>query len=236
MKKILVIGDSCVDINYTLKKQDRKELGFPIYKIINSTTSEGMAVNVYNNLKALTKNVELVTNKEVILKEKYFGDTVFRVDTEESVDRINLKNIRLEDYDIVVISDYDKGFLTKKDVKHVCENHDFVVIDTKKKIGTWCLGAKYIKINYYEFSLLDKSIEEELFDKLIITLGSRGCIYQNNHYPTEIVNAVDVTGAGDTFLAALAYSLTKTKISKALKFANKHAKEAVKVKGVYVIK
>jgi ribokinase len=48
-------------------------------------------------------------------------------------------------------------------------------------------------------------------DRIIITLGEKGSVYfdgqSKDHIPAETVNAVDATGAGDSFIGALAYSI-----------------------------
>lgn len=48
--------------------------------------------------------------------------------------------------------------------------------------------------------------------EVVITLGSKGCLYaargsETVHFPAPEVTAVDTTGAGDTFVGALAVAL-----------------------------
>ena len=57
-----------------------------------------------------------------------------RVDSgDEKIDQIkNLTKEVLSGYDLVIISDYNKGFLTEDDIEFICKNHNLVFIDTKK--------------------------------------------------------------------------------------------------------
>ncbi|MNJ65382.1 Ribokinase [compost metagenome] len=61
---------------------------------------------------------------------------------------------------------------------------------------------------------------------LIVTLGSNGSLYvdanETVHVPARVVKAVDTTAAGDSFVAALAVSLSEGKsVQEAISFATK---------------
>lgn len=59
--------------------------------------------------------------------------------------------------------------------------------------------------------ILAKSLEQAGLNRVVITLGGAGCLLYDHgtalHYPARKVRAVDTTGAGDTFNAALAVAL-----------------------------
>jgi len=136
----------------------------------------------------------------------------------------------------VVISDYCKGFLTKDDINYIARNHSCVFLDTKKKLGDWCAPVKYIKINNYEYERTVDSLPENLKDKLIVTLGSRGCQYKDKIYAVESVDIKDVSGAGDTFLSGLVVKYLDTKdIEQSLVYANECATTVVQKKGVSTV-
>lgn len=82
----------------------------------------------------------------------------------------------------------------------------------------------------------------------IVTTGSRGCFYFHapeqykpgvvaQEYPTRPVDVFDVTGAGDTFLAALAVEVVPFDVasSSAIAFANAAAGVAVGKHGTYAV-
>ena len=70
----------------------------------------------------------------------------------------------------------------------------------------------------------------------IVTVGSNGCIYNGEVYPVDKVEIKDLTGAGDSFLAALVCSYLNDKdIVSAIKFANDCATKVVQQKGVNTI-
>ena len=118
-----------------------------------------MAYNVFRNVVSLTKfpkGIDLLTNEryEDVVKTRYvdaFSNHMFmRVDSVVNIDRIKDNNIR-DGYDTVIISDYDKGFLTTEDIEYICTNHPQVFLDTKKILGNWANAARFIKINNHEY-------------------------------------------------------------------------------------
>jgi len=140
------------------------------------------------------------------------------------------------DYEIIVISDYDKGFLKKEDIEEICSKHSNVFIDTKKILGSWAEKARFIKINDFEYKNSENYITETLSNKIIHTVGSDGCEFCGVNYPVDKVEVKDVSGAGDTFMAGLVVKYFETKdIEESIKFANKCASKVVRQKGVTVI-
>ena len=137
--------------------------------------------------------------------------------------------------EIIVISDYDKGFLTEEDIQKICSKHSNVFIDTKKILGSWANNAAFIKINDFEYKNSKNCLTDQIKDKIIHTMGSEGCEYRGVRYPVNKVDVKDVSGAGDSFMAGLVVEYCKTKdIVKAIAFANKCASQVVKHRGVTV--
>ena len=157
-----------------------------------------------------------------------------RVDSnDKSYGRIKLENIDLSPYDVIIISDYNKGFLSETDIQEISLNHNNVFLDTKKVLGPWCHNITYIKINNFEYEKTKHKLDETIRSKLIVTLGSEGALHNSITYPVKKVEIKDVSGAGDTFVAGLATKYTETKnISKAINFANNCATVVVQKKGV----
>lgn len=246
MKKILVIGDSCID-EFIYGKSDRlcPEAPVPVFIPIRVTRNGGMAQNVFENIQSIYNNVDIITTTKQTTKTRYveqWNNHMFlRVDSEKTnIERIqNLESINFQKYSMIIISDYDKGFLLNDDIEYICNNHDSVLIDTKKILGDYCINAKFIKINEVE---LQKNISayvdiDNFKDALIVTLGSHGCRYKETIYPVKEVVIKDLSGAGDTFMAALAVQyITSKDIDKSIKYANECATKVVQLKGVNTIK
>lgn len=242
MKDILVIGDSCRDIFvYCDTHRLCPDVPVPVLNIINQTENAGMAKNVYRNIFSRIPNVDILTNLNWIniTKTRYVHDksnhTFFRVDSTEKISRINLDDIDYN-YKLIVISDYDKGFLEKEDIEYICNNHKNVFIDTKKILGSWANNAKFIKINNFEYNNSKNYIDSILSKKIIHTMGEEGCEFDGKRYKVNKVEVKDTSGAGDSFMAGLVVEYLHTNnIIDSIKFANKCAQEVVKHKGVSII-
>lgn len=242
MKDILVIGESCRDIFvYCDAERLCPDMPVPVLKILRQKENGGMAKNVQNNILSLTNRCDIFTNKdwEKVTKTRYIHEQTnhmfVRIDTDHYISRVNIKKIKYN-YKIIVIADYNKGFLSEKDIETICNNHSNVFIDTKKILGPWAEKAKYIKINNFEYENSKKYLTPKLYEKLIHTKGGDGCIFQNIIYPVKKVEVKDLSGAGDTFMAGLVFKYLETEnIETAIKFANKCAETVVQHKGVTTI-
>ena len=105
-----------------------------------------------------------------------------------------------------------------------------VFVDTKKTDLDRMQGA-WVKINELEYSKIKSECSG-----LIVTRGAEGAdiIHHDIHCPAPAVEVVDVTGAGDTFLAALTYQyLVTNDIKSAVEFATHAASITVQHVGVY---
>jgi len=234
--KILLIGDSCVD-EYKIGTVDRlsPEAPVPVIKIVDTVQVPGMASNVYQNLVNLNCEIKFITNTETITKTRYIdqrsGQHLIRVDDEPQIDAWDgqISNTPWESFHAIIISDYNKGFLTYQHIEQIIRNYNGpVFIDTKKTDLERFQGA-YVKINSLEYSLAD-SVPTEL----IVTLGGRGARYKDEIYPAPTIEVADVCGAGDTFLSALTYQyLLTNNIEKAIMFANTAASITVQHRGNY---
>ena len=243
--KVLVIGDSCRDI-FVYGKCERlcPDAPVPVFEPLYTRENLGMAGNVYQNLVSLGVPCTFISNAANVEKKRMVEEKTnhmfLRIDTgENNIQRIkDISMDLLKEHTAVVISDYDKGFLEKEDIEFICDNHSLVFIDTKKKLGDFCRKVSFIKINEpeYQRSLDFISKSDWVADKLIITLGSKGCQYRKNTYPVSKVEIKDLSGAGDTFLAGLVFDYLKTSaIEKSIRFANDCATKVVQKKGVVTL-
>jgi len=248
---ILVIGDNCID-EFVYGDIHRVSPEAPVPVIVKSHehSNDGMAMNVYNNIKSLGANAYILTNGNSIIKRRFVdnrsGQMVLRVDENDRCDRISEVNLSkiyhnkfdgAIDIDAIAISDYCKGFLHKDDIKYICDNNENVFVDTKKQLGDWIKNADFIKINELEYKKNYETFSENGFrDKLIVTLGGKGCRYMGKIYPVHEVPVKDVSGAGDTFLAALAFGYLNTgNIVAAIEFAQQCTTVVVQRQGVTTV-
>jgi D-beta-D-heptose 7-phosphate kinase/D-beta-D-heptose 1-phosphate adenosyltransferase len=232
--KILLIGDSCTDeYVYGTCERLNPEAPVPILNLKRKETTRGMAWNVRENLMSFGMEVFILTNNESITKTRYIDEKsnqhILRVDDESPLEPMNYE-LPEDEYDALVISDYDKGFLTQKKIFELTNWFDGpVFIDSKK---TTLPGDAYIKINEEEF----KKITHYNPETLIVTKGGKGAEYKGQLYEGEKVKVYDVVGAGDTFLSALVYFyLLYGTIEKAIPYANKASAIAVQNFGTYVL-
>ena len=87
-----------------------------------------------------------------------------------------------ERFDALVISDYDKGFITSRRLFELVEWFDGpVFIDSKKTVLP--VDDAFIKINDCEYSKLNKRTPKDS-PNLIVTKGSQGVDYKGK-YPGE---------------------------------------------------
>lgn len=250
---ILVIGDSCTD-KFVYGKCERicPEAPVPVFTPTRETANWGMAGNVVNNLRALGEEVYCHTNSIRIEKKRIVDEKtnqmLVRIDNPDDCEPIKegIRDLYIgEDYEdfrsglkAVVISDYNKGYLSKEDIRVIINYYDCpVFLDTKKKLGKWCANVDFIKINDVEYAnseelLVDLGIE----DKIIVTKGGDGAEYGGILYSTKKCKVQDLSGAGDTFLAGLVHKYCETKnITEAIAFANEVAFKIVQKQGVSVV-
>lgn len=240
---ILVIGESCKDV-FKYGECDRLDPAAPaiVFKPLETKENGGMAMNVYRNLTSLSATTDIITNQNwsIITKTRFVDKKtnyiLLREDNNDNqYGKINLNLINFEKYQAIIISDYDKGFLSKKDIQNICRKHPLVFLDTKKEIGKWCECVQFIKINNYEYNK-SKNISITLKDKLVVTLGPLGAMHKEKIYPVKAVDIKDLSGAGDTFISGLVYKFIESRdIEKAIQFANECATVVVQKSGVSVV-
>lgn len=247
---VLVIGDSCIDkFIYGDAIRLAPEAPVPVFNPIYVKENDGMAGNVSKNIQSIGGKVRLITNDEIVTKTRYVddrsGQILIRVDENDRISPINkeilkkIKNNTFEDehFDGIIISDYDKGFLSESDIELICDNNENVFIDTKKILDTWCMNASFIKINHVEYEHTKYNLVGlNLENKLIITLSNKGCQYKDKLFPVEKVQIKDVSGAGDTFMSGLVLEYLNSKnIEKSINFGQECATIVVQKKGVCTV-
>ncbi|QKJ29416.1 D-glycero-beta-D-manno-heptose-7-phosphate kinase [Mucilaginibacter mali] len=159
----------------------------------------------------------------------------------------------IHETDLLIISDYCKGvlspYLVEQLIKLSTEHNISTIVDSKHKDLSKYKGATLIKPNKKEAALAsgvnivdDKTLEQACgiiaavtaCQTVVVTLSEDGiAIYhagQLTKIPTKAIEVFDVTGAGDTVIAALGVALANgMDISTACNFAN-HAAAVVVAK------
>ena len=229
---VLLIGDSCIDIyQFGDVKRISPEAPVPIFNPSHSVEKFGMASNVKTNLERLGCNVTAILPQAKSVKTRLIdnasGQQILRMDHDvfaESPSQIPCHN-----YDVIIISDYDKGFIDDTTIKSILNDATCpVFLDTKKTDVSEYTKA-FIKINELEYNSLKVKT-----DNIIITRSSKAVIYNDIEYEVPPIPVNDVTGAGDTFISTLAviYSITND-MGEAIEHAIKASSVAIKELGVY---
>jgi len=246
MSKILIIRESCTDV-FTYGDVERlsPEAPVPVFKPQEDVKNYGMAGNVLKNIEKLSLNSKITfwTQKETITKqrlvEKKSNHMLIRIDSgeNENVSKLELTKENLEEiknFDVVIISDYNKGFLDDWSLIKIGQNSKLTFIDSKRKLSQEVVNhMDYIKLNYNEY-INNKEIVDQNINKFIITLGANGAKYLNEIFPSpQPQETIDVSGAGDTFISSLVVKYLETKdLSKSINYANKMSSLVVSKRGV----
>ncbi|MCF6340266.1 MAG: D-glycero-beta-D-manno-heptose-7-phosphate kinase [Sulfurimonas sp.] len=176
---------------------------------------------------------------------------VLRYDNEskENIKNLSIDNIvnsisnNISDYDVVILSDYGKGVLTDELCQKIIilcnKNSVKVLVDPKGSDFTKYKGAYLLTPNKKEAILAtgieiddENSLKEALLklkkecdlDISLITLSEDGIATYEDELkisPTVAKEVFDVTGAGDTVIASIAFALSaKKSIEDAAAFSN----------------
>ncbi len=241
--KILVIGEKCIDrFIYCETTKFCPEAPVPVLKPIEVVENDGMSGNVVKNIVAINSEA-LVTNwsqDEIIVKtrfvEKKSNHMFIRVDEGEyNVTPIELTNDRLKEiseFDIVIISDYDKGFLSNEDLTIIGKNAKLSIIDSKRILSEEVISNfSFVKLNEKE-SIQNSNLLNH--KNIIVTLGSRGTSYLGKIFSSpNPQETIDVSGAGDTFTSAFIVKFKESNnVEESIIYANNLSSLVVSKRGV----
>ena len=231
---ILLLGDSCRDI-YQFGTVDRLSPEAPVPVFVPSYREErdGMASNVFKNLEALGCDVNYLfgeTSTKTRLIDSRSRQQIVRIDDDVESEPMTFETAIPPGYDAIVISDYNKGLITYELVEELRKEFSGpIFVDTKKQNLARFEGC-IVKINQVEHAARSSDCSN-----MIITQGKQGALYNNKMYPAAAIDVIDVCGAGDTFLAALAYEYLQTdgNMEAAVEFAIRASAVTVQHTGVY---
>ena len=234
--KILLIGDNGID-QYQYGTVDRisPEAPVPILNFSHSESKPGMAANVKENLEALGCEVFFMHGVKTSVKTRVIDirskQQLLRIDQDSESKPIKLDYID-DGYDAIVVSDYNKGSVSYELIEVLRDQFTGpIFVDTKKTDLAKFEGC-VIKINLIEYNNLITL--PSVYTDVVVTHGDKGAVWGGNYFPAVPVEVSDVCGAGDTFLAALAFGyLSLNDMGKAIEFAIKASAITVQHVGVY---
>lgn len=169
----------------------------------------------------------------------------------EIMNYIKVENKNNKKIDAIILSDYDKGCLTKELCQDIIQYSNScgipTFVDPKIKNSMKYIGCFLFKPNQNESEVLTlktnlPNIMESLkslikCNHILLTRGREGMILdniQNRIEHEEIIHVVDVTGAGDIVMSVLVYCYLKYKdLMISAKISNYIAGKSVGVVGNY---
>lgn len=243
MIKILVVGELCEDnFIYGDCKRLCPEAPVPVMNPIQTISNPGMSGNVVQNLKSLNDKlyVDHWHQSENVFKTRFVDKKTnhmfLRLDDGEMMitpmTHSQEKLGSIKDYDIVIVSDYNKGFLDEQWLKYLGKFSKLSILDSKRKLTKEIVDSfSFVKLNEKEYW---NNTEVHNCKNIIITLGEKGAKYDEVVYESpKPQETIDVSGAGDTFTASFILEYFKTAdIQQSIIYANEKSSIVVSKRGV----
>jgi len=243
MINILVVGELCEDnFIYGECKRLSPEAPVPVMNPIYTVQNPGMSGNVVENLKALDNNlnIEHWYQSERVFKTRFVDKKTnhmfLRLDDGESfispMTHSQERIASIKEFDLVIVSDYDKGFLDDEWLKYLGKFSGLSILDSKRKLTKEIVESyTFVKLNEKEY-FENKNVHD--CRNIITTLGERGAKFDDVIYESpKPQETIDVSGAGDTFTSAFILAYYKTKdIGQSIIYANEKSSLVVSKRGV----
>ncbi len=215
-------------------------IGCELIEMLESINVDTQSIITQNGRKTSKKSRVIASSQQVIRYDKESKNDIETASVEKILQELQ-KNI--SQYDIIILSDYGKGVLTEnlcQGIISLAKNNSIrVLVDPKGKDFSKYKGSYLLTPNKKEAILatgIDIKDEESLTKALIelknscelglslITISEDGIATYDKGlkvFPTVAKEVFDVTGAGDTVIASIAFALSIGKnIQETAKFAN----------------
>jgi D-beta-D-heptose 7-phosphate kinase / D-beta-D-heptose 1-phosphate adenosyltransferase len=216
------------------------EVSNELIKLLSDINISTQYLITQNNRIASKKSRIISAQQQVIRYDKECIDEISRESQQKIID---LFRSIVNDYDVILLSDYGKGLLTfdltQSIISISAESNKKLLADPKGTNYSKYKGAYLLTPNKKEASeatnitIKDNDTIESAIKKLkkhcdlkfsLITLSDQGVAIFDTKFrihPTVAIEVFDVTGAGDTILASLGFAISCNKdIDEAVKFAN----------------
>lgn len=257
-RNICSANNKCHLISIVGKDDDGLRLKEIIRRIKNLTSNL-----IVDPVRCTTKKTRYVCENQQILRVDKEMENPISTAIELKI--IKLLKKKINDCNVIVLSDYNKGVLTNNLIKRIIkiakDYKKILIVDPKKKDFSVYAGATFITPNLKELkaatntlSISTKSNENSLvlklskkiinkfdFKAVITTRSSNGISVVTDvgsffHLPSEAKEVFDVSGAGDTVLAYLSSSISKGEsLESSIKISNVAAGLAVAKFGTSVV-
>jgi len=191
--------------------------------------------------RVTSKKTRIISAQQQVIRYDIESDEDINKDSEEKL--IDFFRSIVKNFELVILSDYGKGVLTSSVVQEIIEISNSlgikVIVDPKGSDYSKYTSAYLLTPNKKEASEAtginisdEKSLKSSLaylkesckLNTSLITLSEGGIAIfdsQFRSHPTVAKEVFDVTGAGDTVIAAIGYALaTKQDIDSAVVLAN----------------
>ena len=216
------------------------ENGEELVKMLNEIDVASDDLIIQKGRKTSKKSRVIAVSQQILRYDKESKNDIEQNSVEKILERLANS---VENYDVIILSDYGKGVLTDKLCQGIISLADAkkikVLVDPKGSDFSKYRGAYLLTPNKKEAILATgidikdaDSLKEALLklknecelDISLITLSEDGIgLYDDEvkTFPTVAKEVFDVTGAGDTVIASIAFALSVGKgIDDVAKFAN----------------
>lgn len=214
--------------------------GVELLEMLKEIGVDTKNINIQNGRKTSKKSRVIASSQQIIRYDKESKDCISDAISKAM---LNALSNSIKNYDAIILSDYGKGVLSDWFCRGIIDLANKsgikVLVDPKGSDFTKYRGAYLLTPNKKEAVLAtgidikdDESLKEALL-KLksqcnlgisLITLSEDGiAVYDEvmKKFPTVAKEVFDVTGAGDTVIASIAFALSANKsIEEVAKFAN----------------
>ena len=212
------------------------------YKLLELVEASKLEVTMAQDHKITTTKTRLVGQRgqHIVRWDRelpYVGDVATRF------------NNNVKKHDIICISDYAKGTIRRDTVANLLSKEVKILVDPKQDANFYH-GAYLVKPNMAEYEAWFgkwnqadalRQMQRHSWTWLVVTDGANGMHVLNildeyKHFVEPVKEVADVTGAGDTVMAVIAYGIDSgMDIFDACKLACYAAARIVEKRGVAII-
>lgn len=230
--RVLIIGETIVDeYQYGLSLGKSGKSPTVAFQLHDKERYEGGVIVEHEHLKTFTNTVDILTDRTVTKRryiegrQKLFETYVFDEPTLSEEDVCNAIKTNANKYDVLLLSDFGHGMLTKKVRDVIKSQPNLLVVNAQRNAGN--MGYNTIRkywdrknniffcIDMGEFMLamcdsydnedsINDIIKTEFNNNIIVTSGDGGCLVDSKVIPPFALNVVDSLGAGDALLSIIA--------------------------------